>query len=136
MSALATAPIVSRSLVNSGRALETRLVTCLACGNTEWKEAPTQSDREELAARPLSDCIDTITDKLFETIDHNGTQLLVRVAEIEMPVCDEFAAAPLVVRVRKDGVDFEFTLKSVTTRSHWRTRDRKFWCLSYTIEMG
>lgn len=81
------------------------------------------------------DCCDTISDKLSGAIDHNGVSLLVRVAEIEMPVCDDFTAAPLLVRVRKDGFDFEFTLKSALMRSHWRTRDRKFWCLSYSVEM-
>lgn len=82
----------------------------------------------------LGDCIDEIRDLITDAIYHNGACLLATTVTIEMECRSDFEAAPLIVRVRKDGRDFQCELHDVTRAPYGGLRSMRPWLLSYFVE--
>lgn len=134
----------SGSLVNSGNEYEPRvrmfqLLSCEKCGN-EFDGRCSESClecgngfSEKNGPLVLRDCIDTVADKLAERVQHSGGRLASFEEEIEMELSEDFTAAPLIVRVRRDGFEFECSLKSVL-RNPWRLQSGTLVVLKYSLE--
>lgn len=82
----------------------------------------------------MSDCIDEIRNLLMDAIDHNEASLLTSTVTICMDCRSDFEAAPLIVRVNKDGQDFMCELHDVTRASGGGLRSLRPWMLSYFVE--